>query len=118
MSKPFRLRSGTRPREKVIQDLKERRGRERRKEIEGKVAGLPTDWERLPRHEAKTVKSALTKVGGIPLCQKNNSRNWRRHFDIMGTRPTQRTDQRSFKVDDLTEESLLGLLAEVDVLAA
>lgn len=104
---------------KLFRIWKERRGEERRKEIEGKVAGFTDRLERLPRHEAKTVKSALTKVGGIPSLSK-------KQFQELADGILTSWEQGRLKelisdlskVDDLTEESLLGLLAEVDVLAA
>jgi hypothetical protein len=55
---------------KLFRIWKERRGEERRKEVEGKIANFAERLGRLPKHEAKTVKSALTKVGGIPSLSK------------------------------------------------
>lgn len=103
----------------LFRTWKDRRGEERRKEIEGRLAGFARRLNHLPRHEAKTIKSALTKVGSIPSLSK-------KQFEELADGILTSWEQGRLKelisdlsqVDDLTEESLLGLLAEVDVLAA
>ena len=44
---------------------RDKRGERKRRNIEDKVAGFSGRLERLPRHEARTVKGVLKKIGGI-----------------------------------------------------
>ena len=50
---------------------RDKRGERRRMDIETKVAGFSVRLEKLPRHEAKTVKKVLTKMGGIEDLKNN-----------------------------------------------
>ncbi len=44
---------------------RDKRGERRRRNLDEKMAGFSDRLEKLPRHEAKTVKRVLTKMGGI-----------------------------------------------------
>lgn len=98
---------------------KERRGAERRKQIENKLVGFSQRLELLPRHERRTVRSALTKIGGIPSLSQAQ-------FEELADGMLTAWEQGRLKelitdlsnVDDMTEEQLLSLLTEVDVLSA
>ena len=44
---------------------RDKRGERRRRDLDDKMAGFSARLEKLPPHEAKTVKRVLTKMGGI-----------------------------------------------------
>jgi hypothetical protein len=97
----------------------DRRGEKRRREIETKVAGFSRRLEKLPSHERRTVKRALTKLGGISTLTDSQ-------FEDLSLALLQAWEQGRLRalIDDLsqqkhvTTESLLSLLAEADVLVA
>jgi hypothetical protein len=103
----------------LLRIWKERRGEARRKEIEGKLVGFADRLDRLPKHEARTVKSALTKIGGVPSLS-------RKQFGELADAMLTAWEQGRLKelitdlsnVEDMTQERLLELLTEVDVVAA
>jgi hypothetical protein len=103
----------------LLRIWKERRGEVRRKEIESKLVGFADRLERLPKHEGRTVKSALTKIGAVPSLSK-------KQFGELADAMLTAWEQGRLKelitdlsnVEDMTEGRLLDLLTEVDVLAA
>jgi RecB family endonuclease NucS len=97
----------------------ERRGEKRRKEIEDRVAEFSRRLAKLPSHEQRTIKRALTKVGGIPALSEEQFRSlaeailqaWEqgRLRELINTLANR---------TDMTTEWLLSTLAEADVLVA
>jgi Histidine kinase-, DNA gyrase B-, and HSP90-like ATPase len=103
----------------LLRIWKERRGEKRRQEVEDRVAGFSTRLNRLNKREAKIVRGALSKLGGIPALSK-------RQFEELADGVLTAWEQGRLKdlIGDLSQEenissdSLLKLLAEVDVLSA
>jgi hypothetical protein len=103
----------------LLRIWKERRGEERRKQIESKLLGFSGRLDLLPRHERRTIRTALTKIGSIPSLSQGQ-------FEELADGMLTAWEQGRLKelitdlsnVDDMTEEQLLSLLTEVDVLSA
>jgi len=103
----------------LLQLWRDRRGEKRRLEIEEKVAAFSARLERLPSHERRTVKRALTKLGGIPALSDAQ-------FQSLGEAILQSWEQGRLHElidelatrDNVTTDWLLSLLAEADVLVA
>lgn len=98
---------------------RERRGEKRRKEIEDRVAEFSKRLAKLPSHEQRTVKRALTKVGGIAALSEEQFRSlaeailqaWEQG------RLRELIDELANRTD-VTTEWLLSALAEAEVLVA
>ena len=98
---------------------RDRRGEKRRKEIEEKVAEFSERLERLPPHEQRTVRRALTGLGRIPTLDDSQ-------FQSLGAAILTAWEQGRLRglIDELAEhqdvttEWLLSALAEADVLVA
>lgn len=98
---------------------RERRGDERRREIEEKVVVFSKRLAKLPSHEQRTVKKALTKLGGIPSLSKEQ-------FHSLAEAILQAWEQGRLRglIDDLatktdiTPDWLLSVLVEAEVLVA
>jgi hypothetical protein len=98
---------------------RERRGEKRRKEIEDRVAEFSKRLAKLPSHEQRTVKRALTKVGGIAALSEEQFRSlaeailqaWEQG------RLRELIDELANRTD-VSTEWLLSALAEADVLVA
>jgi hypothetical protein len=103
----------------LLRIWRDRRGEERRRQIEGKVAAFSDRMSRLPSHEQRTVKRALTSLGGIPTLSDIQ-------FQSLGEAILQAWEQGRLHdlIDDLatcdevTTEWLLSTLAEAEVLVA
>lgn len=109
--------------QKRIKDLlriwRDRRGEERRRQIENKVVAFSNRMDRLPSYERRTVKRALTSIGKIPTLTDTQ-------FQSLGESMLTAWEQGRLHdlIDDLatreeiTTEWLLATLAEADVLVA
>jgi len=103
----------------LLRIWRDRRGEKRRREIEEKVATFSDRLGRLKTHEQRTVKRALTTLGGIPTLSDAQ-------FQSLGEAILQAWEQGRLHdlIDDLatchevTPEWLLSTLAEADVLVA
>jgi len=104
---------------KLLKIWHERRGEERRKELEKKVAGFSGRLEGLPSREAKTVKTALRKIGSISSLS-------RPRYEEIGSAILTAWEQGRLRglieeisgSDQLSADELLELLAEAQVLEA
>jgi hypothetical protein len=98
---------------------RDRRGEERIKELERKVARFSARLERLARHEAKTVRSALKKLAQIPTLTKAQ-------FDDLGDAVLTAWEQGRLRelisgiseTDTMNEQDLIKVLLEAQVLTA
>jgi signal transduction histidine kinase len=98
---------------------KAKRGEKRRQEIEDKVSSFSQRLEKLPKHEQKTLRQALNKLGSIETLSD-------KQFQEMGESILQAWDQGRLKnliddlshCEDITAEQLLQILVEADVLVA
>lgn len=103
----------------LLRIWRERRGEERRRQIEEKVATFSERLGRLPLHEQRTIKRALTQLGGIPTLSNEQ-------FQSLGQAILQAWEQGRLRElidelahrDEVTTEWLLSALAEADVLVA
>lgn len=103
----------------LLRIWKERRGEERRKQIENKLLGFSDRLDLLPKHEKRTVRAALTKIGGVASLSQ-------RQFEDLADGMLTAWEQGRLKelitdlsdLEDVNEEQLLSLLTEVDVLSA
>lgn len=103
----------------LLRIWRDRRGEKRRTEIEEKVAGFSARLEKLPAHEKKTVKTALTKLGSIPALSAPQ-------FQELGGAILQAWEQGRLRAlidalsatEDISSDLMLSLLAEADVLVA
>jgi hypothetical protein len=103
----------------LLRIWRDRRGEERRRQIEDKVAAFSHRMDKLPSYEQRIVKRALTSIGGIPTLSENQ-------FQSLGESILQAWEQGRLHdlIDDLansqdvTSEWLLSALAEADVLVA
>ena len=97
----------------------DRRGEKRRVELENKVAGFSERLEKLPKHEAKTVKQMLTKLGGISSLPQSQ-------YEDMGEAILTSWEEGRLRelistiaeAEELTEAELLNILIEAEVLSA
>ena len=95
------------------------RAAEKTSRLEQRLVGFTARLERLPRHEAKTVKRALASLGGIPTLSNEQ-------FDdlgqaVLGAWEQGRLAELIHQIagsDDLTESALLEVLMEARVLTA
>lgn len=98
---------------------RDRRGEERRRRIEGRLADFVPRLERLEAHERRTVEQALKKLGGIETLSDSQ-------FDDLGGAMLTAWEQGRLHglIDDiahspdLTTDRLLELLVEAEVLVA
>jgi hypothetical protein len=98
---------------------KERRGEERRRQIDEKIAGFADRLAKLPGHERRTVTSALTKLGGVSTLSDDQ-------FNSLGGAMLTAWEQGRLRglIDemarqvDFTSDSMISLLTEADVLVA
>ncbi len=98
---------------------KNKRGETRRKQIEQKVASFTDRLGRLPETEQKTIRQALTRLGGIPTLSDAE-------FNSLGTAILTAWEQGRLKTligeiaeaASLTTDKLVGLFTEMDVLTA
>jgi len=103
----------------VLRIWHERRGEQRRRQIEQKIAGFSERLGNLEPLERRTVTAALSKLGSIPTLSDEQ-------FNSMGASILQAWEQGRLHTlideisqqENLTAESLLSLLAEADVLVA
>lgn len=103
----------------LLRIWRDRRGEKRRREIEEKVTTFSQRLERLPNHERRTVKRALTSLGGIPALSDAQ-------FQSLGEAILQAWEQGRLRelidalstCSDMTTDWLLSVLAEADVLVA
>jgi hypothetical protein len=103
----------------LLRIWKERRGEERRKQIENKLLGFSDRLDLLPKHEKRTVRAALTKIGGVASLSQ-------RQFEDLADGMLTAWEQGRLKelitdlsdLEDVDEEKFLLLLTEVDVLSA
>jgi hypothetical protein len=98
---------------------RDRRGEERRRQIEERVGGFSDRLEKLPTHERRTVKSALTKLGGVPTLSDEQFNGLCGAMLTAWEQGRLRglIDEMATQVD-FTSESMLSLLTEADVLVA
>lgn len=97
----------------------DRRGEKRRIELESKVAGFSDRLEKLPKHEAKTVKQMLTKLGSISSLPQSQ-------YEDMGEAILTHWEEGRLhelistiaEAEALTETELLNILIEAEVLSA
>jgi hypothetical protein len=97
----------------------DRRGEERRKQLELKLAGFSTRLDALPKRESATVKTALRKIGAISSIS-------RQKYEEIGTAILTAWEQGRLrglideisKSDLLASDELLELLGEAQILAA
>jgi len=97
----------------------DRRGEERRKQLELKLAGFSKRLDALPKRESATVKAALRKIGAISSIS-------RQKYEEIGTAILTAWEQGRLrglideisKSDLLASDELLQLLGEAQILAA
>lgn len=97
----------------------DRRGEKRRIKLEEKVATFSPRLEKLPPHEAKTVKRVLTKLGGISAIPQQQ-------YEDMGEAILTSWEEGRLRElisaivesEDFTEQKFLGILVEAEVLSA
>jgi hypothetical protein len=98
---------------------KARRSEEKNKLMEQKISGFAQRLEKLPNHERRTVKAALTKIGGIEALSNQQ-------FELLAQALLKAWEQGRLhelidgiaQKHDLEAPELLELLAEADVLTA
>lgn len=98
---------------------RDKRGERRRRAIEDKVAGFSDRLEKLPKHEAKTVKKVLTKLGGI--VDLKNHQYEELATAILTAWETGRLQELIKEIkgsDMLDSKKFLGLLVEAGVVSA
>ena len=95
------------------------RGAEKRRRLEHRLVGFADRLARLPKHEGKVVKRALTSLGAIPTLSE-------RQFDDLGRAVLGAWEQGRLteliaeiaESEDLDESALLEVLVEARVLTA
>ena len=95
------------------------RGEEKARRLEERLVGFTDRLERLPKHERKTVKRALTSLGKVPTLSDNQ-------FDelgqaVLGAWERGRLTELIAEIassEDLDESALLEVLVEARVLTA
>jgi len=103
----------------LLRIWRDRRGEKRRQQIEEKVAAFSERMDKLPSREQRTIKRALTSLGGIPTLSNEQ-------FQSLGEAILQAWEQGRLHdlIDDLanreniTTDWLLSALAEAEVLVA
>lgn len=103
----------------LLRIWKKRRGERRRQEIEQRVATFSERLNKLPPYEQKTIKRALTSLGGVPTLTDAQ-------FQSLGEAILQAWEQGRLRElidafatkEDVSTEWLLTALAEADVLVA
>lgn len=109
-------------REKVKELLRiwhNRRGEQRRKEIEEKLAHFSDRLSKLSKAEQRTIKGALTKLGSISTLSKSQ-------FESLGEAVLKAWEQGRLRdlidtiseAQDITSDWLLSVLVEADTLVA
>lgn len=97
-----------------------RRGEKRRKDLEKKLTGFSDRLEKLPKYESKTVRKVLTKLGGMAALKQEQ-------FEEMGEAILTSWEEGRLRdlmttiaetENELTEEELLDILIEAEVLSA
>lgn len=103
----------------LLMSWKFKRGEKRKREIEEKVTGFSDRLERLPRHERKTVESALKKIGSISTLDDSA-------FQELGTAMLGAWEQGRLRElmhsisdsEDISATDFVGLLSEAKVVNA
>jgi hypothetical protein len=103
----------------LLRIWRDRRGEERRRQIEKKLVGFAPRLDRLPTHERRVINAALTKVGAVPSLS-------RAQFEDLADGMLTAWEHGRLKelitdlsqIEDITEAKVLDLLTEVDVLSA
>jgi len=103
----------------LLRIWRDRRGEARRRQIEEKITTFSDRMSKLPPREQKTIKRALTSLGGIPTLSDSQ-------FQSLGGAILQAWEQGRLHdlIEDLassenvTSEWLLSALTEADVLVA
>lgn len=97
----------------------DRRGEQRRREIEEKISRFAQRMGRLPRHEQRTVKRAIEQLGKIPALSDDQFRSLGDAILLAWEqgRLHELIDELA-NHEDISAESLLSLLTEADVLVA
>jgi len=103
----------------LLRSWRDLRGKKRREQIEAKIVGFSDRLTKLPIHERKTVKQALTRLGSIPALSEDQFRevggavltSWEQGR-LQGLITDLATAQ------DLDETELVRILAEQEVLTA
>lgn len=103
----------------LLRVWKARRGEEKNKLIEQKIAGFSARLGKLPKHECRTVKSALAKIGSIEALSNEQ-------FELLAQALLKAWEQGRLhelidgiaQKQNLEASELLELLAEADVLTA
>lgn len=104
---------------KLLPTWRERRGEQRVRELEEKLAGFTVRLDKLQAHEASTVKKALKKLAQVPTLSKQR-------FEELGDAVLTAWEQgrlrelvaRLSEAEGLSEEELLRILVEAGVLTA
>jgi hypothetical protein len=110
---------GQRRVKKLMALWRDRRGEARRKAIEDKLLNFSDRLAKLPAHEAKTVKRALTRLGGVP--QISNRQLEQVGEAILTAWESGRLRDLMSEIaggEELSEARLLELLLEAKVLTA
>lgn len=96
-----------------------RRGEERGKEMEEKLSGFSARLDRLPKREARTVRSAISRVAQIPTLNDEQ-------FNQLGSAVLTAWEKGRLKelisdmseVETLSEADMLNILVEAEILTA
>jgi len=103
----------------LLRIWQERRAEVRQQQMEAKLADFSPRLEKLPSHERKTVRTAITRVAAVPALTKEQ-------FEDLGAAILKSWEQGRLheligdisSATSMTPEQFLNLLIEADVLAA
>lgn len=104
---------------RLLRIWRDRRGEERAKKIDERLSGFSARIGRLERHEAETIQKAVRKLAQVPTLSDTQ-------FEELGEAILTAWEQGRLRdlitdisgVDELTEERLLRILAEAQVITA
>ena len=104
---------------KLLRLWRDKRGEDRRKTLDAKMAGFSDRLEKLSTHEIKTVKHVLTKLGGISTL--SNEQYEHLAGTILTAWETGRLQELILNMadsDDLDSDEFLKMLVEAGVVSA
>lgn len=104
---------------KLLSLWKAKRGEKRQAQLESKVDGFADRLEKFPPHEQKVVRGTLKKLGGISTLSDEQFENL--GSSVLHSWEQGRLQQLIFdlsEIEDLSEDQLISILTEQDVLTA